>query len=317
MPSLATLTMNPAIDISASVAHVEPTRKLRCGSAGRDPGGGGINVARVAGRLGANVTAVYPVGGLVGRLLNELLDAEGVASATVAVGGETREDLTIFDEQTLEQYRFVLPGPRLQDHEWLGCLETLAHLQHRPDFICASGSLPPGAPQDFYARVAEVARLNGARFVLDASGLALARALSERVHLCKPNLNELRELTGSTLEDETSQLDACRKALAFGRIEAIALTLGSKGALLVTQHEAWRAAALPIQPISTVGAGDSFLGAMVWALAAGERLEEAFRYGVAGGSAALLAPGTELCRPGDVRRLLPEVHIERVLEPVR
>jgi 6-phosphofructokinase 2 len=310
MSGIITLTMNPAIDVSASVARVEPIRKLRCGASRRDAGGGGINVARVARRFGADVTAIYPAGGFVGQLLTRLVEEEGVKSVAVPVAGETREDFTVLDEATAQQYRFVLPGPHLDGGEWMRCLEVFASLGTGPDFVCASGSLPPGVPDDFYARVGEVVGSWGAKFALDTSGAPLKRALEERLYLVKPNLQEMRELRGEALDDQFSLIKACRGLIERGRTEVVALTLGADGALLVTRERALRSPPLPIQPVSTVGAGDSFLGAMVWALASKLALEESFRYAVAAASAALLAHGTELCQPQDARRLLSQVTIE-------
>jgi 6-phosphofructokinase 2 len=312
MTHIVTLTMNPAIDVSTSAPRVEPWIKLRCADGRRDPGGGGINVARVVSQFGADATAVYPVGGFVGQLLKALVDAEGVSSVVVPVRGETREDFTVLEEATRQQYRFVLPGPRLADAEWLDCLNALSGLDNPPDFVCASGSLPPGVPEDFYARVARIVEGWGVKFVLDTSGAALKSALHERIHLIKPNMREMRELTGAALEDQASSIAACRALIGQGRVDVVALTLGADGALLVTARRAWRAGPLPIQPISTVGAGDSFMGVMIWALGSKMSLEESFRYAVAAGSASLLAPGTELCRPSDVRRLLSQVTIETV-----
>jgi 6-phosphofructokinase 2 len=322
MSAIITLTMNPAIDVSTSVDRVEPTRKLRCAAGRRDPGGGGINVARVATRLGADVTAIYPIGGYAGQLLKGLVDQDGIASIAVPGDGETREDFTVFDETTGEQYRFVLPGPQLYPAEWQACLKTLEGLVRNGDYVCASGGLPPGVPDDLYARVAAIATAKGARLALDASGPALKAGLTDGVYLIKPNLNELRELTGAALDDETAMVTACRGLIERGTVEVVALSLGAAGAILVTADEAWRASALPIHPVSSVGAGDSFLGAMMWALTSKLTLKESFRHAVAAGSASLLAEGTELCRPEDVRRLISEVRIEAIpaqpaLEPHR
>jgi 6-phosphofructokinase 2 len=312
MSDVVTLTLNPAIDLSTSVDRVEPVRKLRCGPGRRDPGGGGVNVARAASRLGCDVTAVYPIGGEVGAMLRRLLDGEGIASLTVPIEGETREDVTVLDQASGEQYRFVLPGPPLLASEWAACLRALRSLGPGPAYVCASGSLPPGAPDDAYAQVAALAAEWGARFLLDTSGAALKAALGAPAYLIKPNLRELRELTGAALEDQAAMIRACRGLIARGHVEVVALSLGADGALLVSGDQAWRAPALAIRPASTVGAGDSFLGAMVWALAAGRPLDEAFRWAVAGGSAALLAPGTELCLAADVARLVSQVMVEAV-----
>jgi 6-phosphofructokinase 2 len=302
--------MNPAVDVSLAVDRLAPSAKLRCQGGERDPGGGGINVARVIRRLGADVVAVYPAGGPTGAVLEQLVAREGVPSVVTPIAGETREDFTVLEQSSGAQYRFVLPGPHLHDLEWMACLKTLANLPVRPSVICASGSLPPGAPDDIYARVGEIAAGWGARFVLDASGPALRAALDSHIHLIKPNLAELRELTGSALEDEGSLVRAGRDLIATRRIEAVALTLGADGALLITAQGAWRAKAPPVTAISSVGAGDSFLGAIIWAQAAGRPILEAFRYGVAGGAAAVRSAGTELAHAADIHRLFAEIKTE-------
>lgn len=314
MAHVLTITMNPAIDVSTSVDRVMPTRKLRCTAARRDAGGGGINVARVASRLGADVTALYPVGGSVGQLLRRMVDAEHIRSVPIPVQEETREDFTALETATGNQFRFVLSGPRLSGKEWQNCLEAFVSIPQKPDFVAVSGSLPPGVPEDFYARVAEIARGWAVPVALDTSGSPLKAAVDHGVDLVKPNLRELRELTGKPLVDPAGWIEACGSLVTAGKARAVALTLGHRGALLVTRDGAWRAEPLAIKPASTVGAGDSFLGAMVWALASGRPLNEAFRYGVAAGSAALLAPGTELCHARDVHDLLNRVVIEPVGE---
>lgn len=312
MARLVTLTMNPAIDVSTSVERVEPVQKLRCALPHRDPGGGGINVARVLKRFGADVLAVYVAGGSTGELLQKLMHREGIADVVVSEPEETREDFTVFEKASGTQFRFVMPGPELQRETWTGILEALRALTPAPGFIVASGSLPPGVPADFFAEVGRVAKGLGARLALDTSGAALGRALEERPWLIKPNQRELRELTGLDLADERGQIDAARRLIAEGRAECVALTLGDKGALLVTEDQGWRAKAPAVEVVSTVGAGDSFLAALVWGISSGEAMEAAFRRAVAAGSAALLSPGTELCRPEDVARLIREVATERI-----
>ena len=314
MTDIVAICMNPSIDISTSVERVMPIRKLRCTAAKRDPGGGGINVARVVRRFGADVTAVYPTGGATGQLLQRLVDQEGIQSLTVHAAEETREDFTVLEEVSDSQFRFVLPGPQLAEQEWLECLKTLAAFKGQSQYIVASGSLPPGVPEDFYGRVARMAKDMGSKVILDTSGPPLEAALKEGVYLVKPNLHELSDLVHAPLEGQDSWVEACRSLVQAGRAEVVALTLGDKGALLVTRDQAWRAQALPIKPVSAVGAGDSFLGGMVWSLVSGHSLVAAFRYGNAAGSAAVLAPGTELCRPEDVERLHGQVTMQTIWE---
>ena len=316
MPDIATITINPAIDIFVNVSHVEPTRKLRCSAPKRDPGGGGINVARVAHRLGSTVAAIYPAGGAIGKLLQRLVEREGIDSVTTPSHVETRENFTAFENDTGEQYRFVLPGSALHRAEWEACLDRLATLPDKPKIVVASGSIPPGVPDDFYALVARCAKKLGAKMVLDTSGAALKSALAEGVTLIKPNHHELASFVGGQLDGENDYIAACRKLIADKRVEAVALTLGEDGALLVTADGAWRSEPMHIEVVSTVGAGDSFLGGMVAAIAAGKPLDQAFRVAVAAGSAAVMSPGTELCHEADVKRLLEEVKISEIAPAV-
>lgn len=310
MVDVITFTLNPAIDVSTSVDRIAPIRKLRCSALRRDPGGGGINVARVISRLGGTVAAIYPAGGATGQLLRQLVDNEKIPSHTVTVTEETRENFAVSELTSGQQYRFVLPGPHVAESEWKACLDLLAAIQPRPRFLVASGSLPPGAPEDFYARVCRIAKEWNAKMILDTSGRPLMAAIEEGVYLIKPNLRELSELAGMPLADQAAWEEAGRHLVATKNIEVLALSLGHHGAFLATRERRLRARPIPITPASAVGAGDSFLGAMIWRLAAGQSLDDAFRHGVAAGAAALLNPGTELCRPDDVARLQAGVIVE-------
>jgi 6-phosphofructokinase 2 len=309
LTQIITVTPNPAIDVSTSVGKIAPYTKLRCAPARQDPGGGGINVARVVKRLGGEAAAIYPAGGATGQLLRRLMDREEVRSLAIPASEETREDFTVFEETTNQQYRFVLPGAPLSEQEWQECLRVLACTEPRPSFVVASGSLPAGVPEDFFGRVARVAKEIGAKVIVDTSGAPLKAALTEGVYLIKPNLREFQELTGTSSTDDVALIEAGRNLIDRGVVECVALSLGPYGALLITRDLALRADGLPIRPASVVGAGDSFVGAMVWSLARDHSLDAALRYGIAAGSAALLNPGTELCQSEDVKRLAPQVII--------
>lgn len=309
---IITLTPNPAVDLSTSVERVEPIMKLRCSTPKRHPGGGGVNVARVVKRFGGDVEAILPVGGFTGQLLRQLINVENIPTRIIEAEAETREDFSVSELSTAQQYRFVLPGLPLHEGEWRACLDTLAATSSQPKFVVGSGSMPPGVPSDFYAQAAKIARRLGAKFVLDTSGAPLAAALDHGVYMIKPNLREMRELAGAELADQDDWIAAARRFISSGKVEVVALSLGHLGAFLVTRNEALRAAPLPIKPISAVGAGDSFLGAMIFSLAKGDDLVDAFRLGAAAGAAALIKEGTELCQPLDVYQLCAQV----VLAPV-
>lgn len=310
MTAIVTITLNPAVDLSTAVDRIVPVHKLRGTSQRRDPGGGGINVARVVARLGGDVSAIYLAGGAMGDLLRRLLDGEGIAGRALPIAGETREDFFVDETATGQQYRFILPGPRLAEREWKSCLAAVAALDPFPRFLVASGSLPDGVPDDFYAQLARIAKPRGANVIVDTSGAALAAAVAEGVDVIKPNLREMRELSGCA-DTPAAWEAAARSLIDDGRAKIVALTMGHLGAALVTRQGIWRAEPLAITPRSAVGAGDSFLGGLVFGLAAGDAPADCFRRAVAAGAAALLYPGTGLCRPDDVARLSQDVAIER------
>lgn len=304
------LTMNPSVDLATETEAVVPTHKLRCGDTLHDAGGGGINVARVLTRLGGSCTSLCPTGGSAGHWLETRMREEGIHSVFLPIADETRVSFTVHEHSTGAEFRFVMPGPHLTEGEWMACLSHLEQLPEFPDLLVASGSLPPGAPVDFYARLARLCRERGARLVLDTSGPALEAALAEGVYLFKPNLRELAALSGTTLETPEQWLGAARQLIQRGMTEVVALTLGHLGALLVTRDTCWNAAPLDIPVASAVGAGDSFVGGMVAALQRHQPLQDAFALGVAAGSATLLSIGTGLCSREDVQRLLPQVRIQ-------
>jgi 6-phosphofructokinase 2 len=306
---IVTITPNPAVDVSTSVERIVPVSKLRGTHQRRDPGGGGINVARVIRRLGGDVCTLYPIGGVIGDLLRKLLDNEGITSRTFPIAEDTREDFFVSEISTHQPYRFILPGPQLKESEWQECLRLVSALEPFPRFVVASGSLPGGVPDDFYARLARIAKQRGARMILDTSGQPLIAAVAEGVDMIKPNLREMRELADREPSDATEWEAAAEALVHSGKLDTIALTMGHLGAVLVTRDRVLRAPPLAITPVSAVGAGDSFLGALVSSLASAADLEQCFRRAVAAGAAALLNPGTALCQPDDVKRLAAQVTI--------
>jgi 6-phosphofructokinase 2 len=302
MTPIITLTMNPALDIATATDTVMPGHKLRCGEPRYDPGGGGINVARAVHRLGGDALAVFPVGGLSGEMLCRLLQEESVPHVPVSIAGFTRESLAVVERRSGNQYRFLLPGPLLDGHDQEHCLDALATKALGASYLVASGSLPPGISADFYARVRDLARRCGTRFVLDTSGPALAGA-GHGMFLIKASLRELEELSGASIQSEEAQEKAVINIVAQGRAEIFVVSLGAQGALLATTKGVRRFAAVPVNGLSSIGAGDSMVAGIVLGLVRGLALTDAVKFGMAAGAATLLQPGTELCRREDAERL--------------
>ena len=289
MPALIiTLTLNPALDLATTADHVVPTNKLRCGP-----------VRRFAG------------GGAAGAQVQQLLADEGVPTQLQRIAGDTRENFSVVETTTGQEFRFVLPGPTLQTSEWQACLDALATHAPPPRWLIASGSLPPGTPDDFYAQLVRAVSAvsgQGVRVAVDTSGPPLAAALQAGVALVKPSLRELRELLQQPLEHAADWCTAAQSLVRSGAADIVALSIGEQGAVLATREGVWQAPALNVPSTTgTTGAGDCFLAALVWALDQGDAPAEALRWGVAAGAAALLHPGTTLAQADDVQRLVRSV----------
>jgi 6-phosphofructokinase 2 len=301
MTEVVTLTLNPTLDITTSAPAILPTEKLRCAAPRFDPGGGGINAARVVQRLGGAALAIFPAGGPAGETLRNLLREQGLPCEALPIRGTTRESFTVDESSTGRQFRFVLPGPELTLGEQAALLDSLARLSPAPPILVMSGSLPPGVDPGVLRQVATATRQAGMRLLLDTSGPALRAA--QGAFLVKPNLRELAEALGREIDGAAEEATAARELLARGTAEVVLLSLGTRGALLVAAgiEERFPPLAVPIR--SAVGAGDSMVGAAALMLARGQSLHEAARYGMAAGAATLMTPGTELCRAEDVARL--------------
>jgi len=304
--TILTLTMNPTLDIGLDVDRLVPNQKLRAESVRREPGGGGINVARGIHRLGGKVCALFNGNERLGPRLASLLEDEGVPCRRLPVVGDLREGFSVRVKDTDELFHFVLPGPELTEKETQQALDAVLSFEPTPRYLVASGGLPPGADDDFYARLARGAAQQGIRLALDTHGKPLHAALEESVYLIKPNIREFAELAGEKADDEQAIRKQAQKVVAHYPIEVLIVTLGDKGALLTTPDTQLRFQPPRTRTVSPVGAGDSFLAACIHRLASGASLREALQGGVAGAAAAVMTPGTSLFDPEEFQRILAE-----------
>lgn len=308
MPSILTLTMNPALDVFLESPHLNPNGKLRCAKPVYIPGGGGINVSRAIRRLGGESVALFPAGGAVGNRVIELLARESIATNVVRIAEETRENVNVLEEDTRLEYRFIVPGPQLGIEEWRHVLRAVHSLTPPPDYLVASGSLPPGTPVDFYARLATLCAERGIRLIVDTSGAPLRHAGGKGTFLIKPNVGELMLASGSDgLVSDGAVAVAATTLVDTGRSDVVVVSAAAGGAILVDRDGTRRIPA-PVVPIgSRVGAGDSMVAGITTALARGWRLDDAVMFGVAAGSAAVMTQRHELCRLADTERLFLQV----------
>ena len=310
MQSILTVTLNPALDVTTAVDKLLPQQKLRCGEPRYHPGGGGVNVSRAIKELGGTSRAFIAVGGNTGEQLQALLARTGIACEFWPLGHgpevESRFSLTVMEETTGLHYRFVLPGPAFGAGEGDRILTRLDELiAADPGLVVASGSLPPGIPVDFYARLARIARERGAKFILDTHGEALKAATAERPYLIRLNPLEAQELVGGEAEAAAHRL--ARSLIDRQMAEIAIVTLGDKGAIIGTAGREIEIVPPRVKVHSTVGAGDSFVAALTFGLASHWSLEDAARYGVAAAAAAVTTEATELCRADKVNAFLAQM----------
>lgn len=303
MSTILTITLNPTVDKSSSVANIKPEKKLRCAPPKYEPGGGGINVSRGLVRLGISTTALFTAGGRTGSLLKELLDQENINTLAIPVAAETRENFIVVDTFTNEQYRFGMPGETVTPDDKVTIENTITTIHPFPEIVVISGSLPPGIPSAFIATIVQLVKTKGSKVVIDTSGDALQAALNQGVYLLKPNIGELSRLAGIEYLDNDTATHVALQLINKGMAEVIVISMGAQGAYLVTKDEQVHIPAPSVQKKSTVGAGDSMVAGMMAILSKKGTLVDMVRMGVACGSAATMNPGTGLFNTSDAERL--------------
>ena len=302
MSKIITITFNPAIDKSTTVEKLMPDKKLNCELPVYEPGGGGINVARAIKKLGGEATAVYLAGGYSGIKFTELLSDESIETIVTKTQNDTRENLVVVETSTNKQFRFGMPGLQVNEQEWQACLQSIEDIND-VDFIVASGSLPEGIPTDIFARIALIAQKKKAKYIVDTTGEALIKAVEVGVYLIKPNLGELSALVGVEELNIESVGKVAKRLIEKGKCEALAVSMGADGAMLVTKDSMVAIKPPKVERKSTVGAGDSMVAGIVLSLSKNKSLVESVQFGVACGTAATMNEGSELCRKEDAERL--------------
>ncbi|EPR9082535.1 6-phosphofructokinase II [Cronobacter dublinensis] len=303
MVRIFTLTLAPSLDSATLTPQIYPEGKLRCSAPVFEPGGGGINVARAIVHLGGSATALFPTGGATGEHLVSLLHDEQVAVETISARDWTRQNLHVHVESTGEQYRFVMPGAALTDDE-LRQLEEKVLAIEPGAILVISGSLPPGVGVEKLQQLIKAARQKGIRLIVDSSGDALAAALEVGdIELVKPNQKELAALVKRSLDAPDDVRQAAMELVQQGKARRVVVSLGPQGALGVDGSDCVQVVPPPMKSQSTVGAGDSMVGAMTLRLAQDAPLLDMVRYGVAAGSAATINQGTRLCSQENTDRI--------------
>jgi len=299
---LLTVTLNPTVDAASESETVRPTRKIRTFDESFHPGGGGINVARVIHRLGGDVTALYARGGVMGAVLDQLLHDQGVVCHIVEIDGNTRINNVIHETSTGMEYRFIAEGPVLCDADWHKIIAAVEKQEWH--WLIVSGSLPRGVPVEIYDELITLKNKRAGNIVIDTSGIGLDHVLEKGgMTLVKPSQGEFEAWHGKLFASVADLALAARDLVAQGISEIVVVTLGHQGAVMASADTSLYLPAPPVRVVSASGAGDSFVAGMVHALARGQGQEDAFRLGVACGSAAVMEKGTDLCQLASIKNL--------------
>ncbi len=307
-----TVTLNPALDKTVEVPNLKVDAVNRITTMRTDPGGKGINVSKVIGKLGGRSMAVGILGGNTGRAIRESLAAMGIELGFVFVDGETRTNLKIIDPENHQNTDINEPGVTVSDEILDELLEKLLGLVKEGDIVVLSGSIPAGCPKDIYKVWTAALNEKGVKVIFDADGEQFALGITASPYLIKPNNHELSAMVGKELKTpEELQVTAKELMQQYG-ITKIVVSMGGAGALYVTADETIYAEAVKVPVGSTVGAGDSVVAALAVAEETGMTLEEAARLSTATGAANVMCSGTQAAEYETVQELMPRVVLHRM-----
>lgn len=302
---IITLTLNPSLDKSTHFTGLIAEQKIRCEKPRYDAGGGGINVSKAIAKLGGNSLCIHTSGGSAGIMLEEIILKDGIENKVIPTQNWTRENFIAFENTTKAQYRFGFPGNELLEDEKQNVIETIKETNTK--YLVLSGSLNEGLPTDFYQTIAEIAKAMGIKVIVDTSGEPLRKVLEKGVYLIKPNIGELAKLIGVERLELSEAEKAAKTLIENGAAEIVVVSLGTQGAILVSKEQIEFVKAPKVTKKSTVGAGDSMVGGMVWALSQNKTLKEVIQWGVSCGTAATMNEGTQLFKKEDAIKLFEEL----------
>ncbi len=308
---IATITLNPSLDEHITVNGLVVEEANRWVGLRRYPGGKGIDVSRAIHEMGGVSIAYGFIGGPNGRVVEILLDEEGVLYNFTPIKQETRTNFIINDTKNRQQTRIDAPGPHISRKELERFSKKMRQIRPNPDMMSIGGSLPPGVPNGMYYEIIRQAKEFGVRTILDASGECMRLGIAAKPYLIKPNIHETEELVGKKLSSEEDIIGAARELVARG-IEIVVISRGREGILAAAEDRIVKVVPPPVKVRSAVGAGDCTIAGLALRLAYGEPLTDACQLAVAMGTAAVLTRGTELCHREDVEKLLPQIKVEEM-----
>jgi len=308
---ICTVTLNPAYDKTVKVKDLIPHEVNKILEVRFDPGGKGINVSRVVHELGYPTKALGIIGGDTGLYIKSHLEKKGIQTGFVEIDQPTRTNLTIIDIGDPPATELNEPGPLIDESILLDVEKTILDALRESKFFVMAGSLPRGCPADTYCRLIDLVKRRGAISILDTRDEALSEGIKAKPYMIKPNKQEASDLLGKEVKTIDDVVNACVEFYTQG-IKIVVISLGKEGAVMCCKDGVFKATPPPIKVESAVGAGDSLVGGLCVGILKGMNLPDAFRLGVASGTATATTPGTALCKKEVVESFFNRVEIEKV-----
>lgn len=308
---ICTVTLNPAYDKTVEVEDLVPHEVNVIKKVRFDPGGKGINVSRVINEMDQPTRALGIIGGDTGLYIKNYLEQRGIATGFVEIAQPTRTNLTIIDLEDPPATELNEPGPEIDEKVLLEVEKTILDALNESKFFVFAGSLPRGCPDDTYCRLIDLVRRRGAVSILDTRDSALVEGIKAMPYMIKPNRSEASHLLNRKISTIEETAEACREFYKNG-IKIVVISLGREGAVMTCSDGTFKATPPPVKVDSAVGAGDSLVGGLCVGLTTGLSLPDAFRMGVAAGTATATTPGTALCKKEDVELIFNRVDVEQL-----
>lgn len=311
---ILSVTPNPSIDHALFVESLQLGDTNRVLRVERDAGGKGVNLSRVAAELGAKTIATGYLAGAAGAYVRSVLEVQRVLHDFVEVPGETRTNFSVEDNSKTPPTTFNERGPTVTSEEVSKLISKVSILAQASAWVCIGGSLPPGAPVDLYAQLLRVAHASGAKVLIDGDRPHQELGLKAGPDFIKPNHEEAGRLLGREIQSDQEAVSAAKELAQRlgGDHRIVVISRGKKGAVLAQGDTLLVGESPSVEVKSTIGSGDSMLGAMLWAITSGKSLDEALRWGLAAGAATATTDGSEIGRRSVIEELYERATVSRV-----
>jgi 1-phosphofructokinase family hexose kinase len=305
---IITVTPNPVLDRTLTVADIEFNAVLRASDVRLDWGGKGFNVSRTLQVLGAESLAMGFVGGATGDMLEQGLHGLGIKTDFVRIGGETRTNIVITEPEAERHIKVNEAGPAISAGEQQAFFQRIRERIQLGDICVMAGSLPPGLPASFYSDLITILNKIGAISVLDASGEAVRLGWLAGPTMVKPNALEASDILDVVINSTDDAVQAAKSLLQHG-VRTAAISLGAGGLVLADEDNIVLATPPAIQERNAVGAGDALAAGLVWALDQGLGSADIARWGVATGTASAAVEGVASGSLAEIETILAAVQI--------